>query len=372
MLRIKPNLIVLFYALFVLISCADTQDAEYENNGSEALDTNTENVPQNVNVQAATNVSETATIPRENGDNEQEYQVENEAQDNTNFPAPLEEVTNPILPGSGENAYLPEQNNNTDLTDDVIFASNFDSETQQCWSNRPNANGNWNFAGCGGFVNIGNGGSVSIAENEISRSGNKALKITFNVDEDYGGAEIDLIEADHIYTRYYDYYNTDFDFPYGMKIHRIRSFNEILQINNFDSTLLIAGRPSQGEFNYSGINDTAELTYGSNGGQVDWGSAVVPLTLTRNRWYCMEAEMKLNTPGQANGVTRAWIDGNLVIERTNLNIRGTNTGKINAILFGGWYSNQAAGNNPYRNPDVSSVRYIDDIAVSTTRIGCLP
>src|SRR5690606_30973736 len=43
--------------------------------------------------------------------------------------------------------------------------------------------------------------------------------------------------------------------------------------------------------------------------------------LEKNRWYCIEQYVKLNTPGAADGVMRAWVDGRLAFERTDIRSR---------------------------------------------------
>ena len=126
-----------------------------------------------------------------------------------------------------------ESNLEDEALDLYIYANNFEQEEQSCWSNRPNSGG-WNFNGCGGFVNIGEGPAVSLAENEISHSGKKSLKITYTENEGLGGAEVKIRPSNHIFTRYYQYYSKDFDFGFGVKTHRIRSFDPAREINNFD------------------------------------------------------------------------------------------------------------------------------------------
>ena len=255
-------------------------------------------------------------------------------------------------------------------TDGALFSSDFESESKSCWSDRPNS-GLWNYAGCGGFVNIGSGNSVELTENEISHSGSKSLKVIFYHNEDQGGADIEFAESDHIFTRFYDYYTPDFDFAFGMKIHRIRSFNKIKQINNFDSIVTITGRATYGDYDYSGINEPDMITFVSNGGPNNWGIDEHSTSFQRNQWYCIESEMKLNTPGKSDGHIRTWINGNLANEKLNIDIRGNESNKLNSVLFGGWYSNGARGDNPQTDPANISVRYIDDVVVSTKRIGCL-
>jgi hypothetical protein len=42
------------------------------------------------------------------------------------------------------------------------------------------------------------------------------------------------------------------------------------------------------------------------------------------------------------------------------------------VLFGGWYSSSLAGKNPCPNPEQPSIRYVDDVAISTSYIGTIP
>ena len=43
--------------------------------------------------------------------------------------------------------------------------------------------------------------------------------------------------------------------------------------------------------------------------------------LARDRWYCIEQQFKVNTSGRKDGVLRAWIDGYLVYEKTDVHVR---------------------------------------------------
>ena len=276
----------------------------------------------------------------------------------------------PILVWSCASSKTVDDRQTVSSQEQIVFSSNFESEIQSCWSNRPNSGG-WNFAGCGGFSNIGSGASVALAENEVSHSGNKALKITFNLDEDYGGAEVRFPDSNHVFTRYYDYYSNNFDFAFGMKTQRIRSFNEITQTNDFDILTLAWGKTLYSdEVDMRGTNSLRWISINSNGGEFDWGGDYSDDGYERGKWYCVETEVKLNTPGRSDGWARLWVDGALKAEKTNISNRGTKTVGLNMVLFGGWYSNSAGGKNPQPNPESASIRYIDDIAISDNRVGC--
>jgi len=61
--------------------------------------------------------------------------------------------------------------------------------------------------------------------------------------------------------------------------------------------------------------------------------------LERNRWYCIEQYVKLNRLGQKDGILRAWVDGSLVFEKTDLHLRDIDSIRIEQawmnVYFGG-------------------------------------
>ncbi|NKB66150.1 MAG: hypothetical protein GKR89_03730 [Candidatus Latescibacteria bacterium] len=94
------------------------------------------------------------------------------------------------------------------------------------------------------------------------------------------------------------------------------------------------------------------------------GKTPIFATETAGTWYCVEAHVRLNDPGQANGVHQFWIDGQLEARRDSLNFVGDYTAYgINAIFFENYWN---AGSPALQE------RYFDNIVVSTQRIGCGP
>lgn len=96
------------------------------------------------------------------------------------------------------------------------------------------------------------------------------------------------------------------------------------------------------------------------------GSArgTLPLFSTSNigGWYCVEARVRLNDAGQSNGIFEFWIDNQLQASRINLNLVGQfTTYGVNVVFFENYWN---AG-----SPKAQS-RYMDNIVVSTSRIGC--
>jgi hypothetical protein len=82
-----------------------------------------------------------------------------------------------------------------------------------------------------------------------------------------------------------------------------------------------------------------------------------------NRGYCIEAHVKLNDPGQSNGIQEFWIDGQLKASRKDLDfVRSYVVYGINAIFFENYWNSGSP---------TQQERYFDNIVVSTQRIGCL-
>ncbi len=80
------------------------------------------------------------------------------------------------------------------------------------------------------------------------------------------------------------------------------------------------------------------------------------------RWYCVEARVRLNDAGEANGVFEFWIDDVLEARKTEMNWLGAyDAHGINAIFFENYWNSGSP---------VAQERYFDNIVVSTARIGC--
>ncbi|MDB5047976.1 MAG: hypothetical protein JWO30_1047 [Fibrobacteres bacterium] len=243
----------------------------------------------------------------------------------------------------------------------VQFLSDLEDADPACFSSRPDA-------GCNGWLGI-HDAAISMSRGEKSHTGKQALKIVFAKNEVYGGTWRKA-DSRHIFTRFYDYYDDGFDFAAGMKIHRMSAFNEGKQINDFD--IILQTKADDPSSNYCGLTDAKYLALSYNGGPVDWGSVEARWTPERKRWYCIETEIKLNTPGLSDGAVRIWVDGRVVAEKTGMNLTGSVASSINRVMFGGWYSNSAAGKNPCPDPVSASRRYVDDPAVSGSYIGGIP
>ncbi len=94
-----------------------------------------------------------------------------------------------------------------------------------------------------------------------------------------------------------------------------------------------------------------------------WDWSLGPTGLVRNeRWYCIEQYVQLNQPGRSDGVARAWIDGQLVMERRGIRLRNGKDLAIEEV----WFDVYHGGVSPAAH-DMSL--YIDNVVIAKRYIG---
>lgn len=84
--------------------------------------------------------------------------------------------------------------------------------------------------------------------------------------------------------------------------------------------------------------------------------------LKRNRWYCIEQHVKMNTIGHKDGVLRVWVDGLLAFEKTDIRYRTIDSLKIEKI----WMNVYHGGTKP---PGRDLHLYIDNVVIARRYIG---
>lgn len=101
--------------------------------------------------------------------------------------------------------------------------------------------------------------------------------------------------------------------------------------------------------------------------QDNWGDAW-PWTdssaglLERNRWYCIEQYVRLNTPGKLDGVLKGWVDGVLAFERTNVRYRNTPRLKIEKVWMNIYHGGKATASSDLQ-------LFIDNVVIARQYIG---
>jgi hypothetical protein len=81
------------------------------------------------------------------------------------------------------------------------------------------------------------------------------------------------------------------------------------------------------------------------------------------KWYCIETHVKLNSIGSSDGVFEFWVNNNLEAQIINLKWVGAwQDFGINLISFENYWNPGAPGDR---------TRFLDNIVISTKRIGCI-
>jgi len=86
-------------------------------------------------------------------------------------------------------------------------------------------------------------------------------------------------------------------------------------------------------------------------------------TAESGKWRCIEAHVRLDDPGQANGVQEFWIDGELEARGEELEFVGSyGDFAINAVFIENYWNSGSVQ---------AQQRWFDNVVVSTEAIGCL-
>lgn len=177
-----------------------------------------------------------------------------------------------------------------------------------------------------------------------------------------------------VYWRLYVRYPTDWQGGGGDKLSRATSFpsegswaqSMIAHVwsggnsTTWDYLVLdpASGTDTAGTLQTTTYNDFSNLRWlGSARGST---ALFAPAAL--GRWHCVEAHARLNDAGASNGQFELWIDGQLDAHREGLNWIGRLAGYgINAVFIENYWNAGAP---------VVEARYLDNLVVSTQRIGC--
>jgi hypothetical protein len=94
-----------------------------------------------------------------------------------------------------------------------------------------------------------------------------------------------------------------------------------------------------------------------------WGWNLGPTgMLDPGKWYAIEQYVRLNTPGRNDGIFRAWIDGQVVFERTDLRFRDVDALKIENAWFNVYHGGTA-------KPPREMSLYLDNVVIAREYIG---
>lgn len=163
-------------------------------------------------------------------------------------------------------------------------------------------------------------------------------------------------EPEELYVEWWEYFAKGYCFPTSsQKLFRA----------GFDDSAFPA---SKKEYGVLASSSNSNLSYAAFCGL--WGdssdcSVDIPgntgVSLPLGEWAKIGIWIKLNTPGEADGFIRFYLNNSVIRKSENANLRGNNTRGLNYFWIGGNYSNLNGGKLA-----CSGHRYIDDIAVYRT------
>ncbi|MEM9069287.1 MAG: polysaccharide lyase [Myxococcota bacterium] len=106
-----------------------------------------------------------------------------------------------------------------------------------------------------------------------------------------------------------------------------------------------------------------EGTFGDNYVWTDrWGAGGHGGVFERDRWYCLEHYVRMNTPGETDGILRGWVDGRLSVERTAMRFRTVDSLRIERI-----WMNLFHGGTPVSPYDQHV--FIDNVVIARSYVG---
>jgi len=100
------------------------------------------------------------------------------------------------------------------------------------------------------------------------------------------------------------------------------------------------------------------------GDDLDYEADGEPLSFTPGTWQTVEHRIKMNTPGQSDGVMQAWIDGQLYLDDSARQWRKVESFAIDALYFSTFFGGST---QDWASPMQQSVDF-DDLIVSSVPI----
>lgn len=90
-------------------------------------------------------------------------------------------------------------------------------------------------------------------------------------------------------------------------------------------------------------------------------------TMVSGVWYSIRQRVKLNTPGQRNGILQIWLDGRMVLDQRDIQFRNTANLKIDRLFFSTFFG----GGDDWRSSK-DEVTFFDDIKITVPQQRFVP
>jgi hypothetical protein len=178
-------------------------------------------------------------------------------------------------------------------------------------------------------------------------------------------AKMGLVPRDECYVRYYIRFDPGFDFVKGGKLPGLVGGNANTgghKPNGRDGwSARLMWRPGGKVVQYVYHPDQK----GVWGDDFDWMKDGEPCHFKPGVWHCVESYMKLNTPGQHDGIIRSWLDGEKVLEISTLRFRDVGDLKIDGFYFSTFFG----GGDVSWAPEKDQYAQFDDFVLASGYVG---
>jgi hypothetical protein len=224
-------------------------------------------------------------------------------------------------------------------------------------------------SGIGGFSYIRQEENADIVENP--NGSGEVLRIRFPQGNHYGTdfryqfAEEGYDDLEELYAQYRIYFPSDFQVDGQM--------GKIPGFGGWYTSSGRGGKPVDGTDSWSARGVAHEA--GSNAVNIGYYTYHMDMDgqfgdnfiweedLQLGQWYTVTQYVKMNTPGERDGILRGWVDGSQVFEKTDLRFRadGHSDIKVKAYLFNLYWGGS------WTSPADNSI-YVDNLRLSTQNL----
>lgn len=196
----------------------------------------------------------------------------------------------------------------------------------------------------------------------VATSCGKALQVRYPAGQVGGGVKIPvrLPRRDALYLAYRVWFPPDFVFVKEGKLSGLCG-----------GTCNSGGHPANGHDGWSSRviwqagGQAAQYVYAADQkGRYGDTSLWNPGALTPGTWHFVETYVRINTPGQADGVITSWLDGRQAYDRHDVRFRDTDAFAIDSFVFETFFG---GGTPDYAPPSDQYARFAD-ITVSDSPI----
>lgn len=164
-------------------------------------------------------------------------------------------------------------------------------------------------------------------------------------------------QLDSLYYSYWVKFPENFDFVLGGKLPGIGSFEPRVggvKPNGNDGWSVRAMWEKDGKLGQYVYHPDQAKNFGDF---VPWDAP----PLETGKWYQIKTFVRLNTPGQRDGVITTWLNGKQVLDKHDLRFRNNNNLQIERFLFAVFFG----GTGAQWAPKQDTVLYLDDFTLST-------